>query len=80
MKKPTRNKRCHKYKRGLFMTKFKVGDYLVAKRQFESNEIFKVDRIGRTGGIYDNKWRLLYDENFEHATPKEIKAGIRLPL
>ncbi|MCF8999270.1 hypothetical protein [Acinetobacter nectaris] len=79
MKKPTRNQGCHKYKRGFCMTKFKVGDYLVAKRHFESNEIFKVDHIGRTGGIYDDKWRLLYDEKFEHATPEEIKAGIRLP-
>ena len=60
------------------MNEFKVGDYLVAKRQFKSNELFKVDRIGRNGRIYDDKWRLLHDEKFELATPEEIKAGRRL--
>ncbi|SDC28519.1 hypothetical protein [Acinetobacter boissieri] len=61
------------------MTEFKVGDFLVTKRQFESNELFKVDRVGRTGGIYDDKWRLLHDEKFELATSEEVEAGRRLP-
>lgn len=57
------------------MSEYKVGDYLVAKRQFKSNELFKVERIGRNGGIYDDKWLLLHNIYLEPATEKEIKAG-----
>lgn len=57
---------------------FTVGDYLVAKRQFECNELFRVERIGKNGGIYDEKWRLLLIGKLRHATLEEIKAGRRL--
>lgn len=61
------------------MNKYKVGDYLVAKRKFKSNELFKVDRIGRNGELYDNTWRVLVrNDNYELANPEEIKAGKRL--
>ena len=60
------------------MTEYKVGDYLVAKRKFKSNELFKIERIGNNGGIYDEKWRLLLIGKLRHATIEEIKAGRRL--
>lgn len=60
------------------MNEFKVGDYLVAKNKFESNELFKVYRIGKGGGVYDEKWRKLHIENFRLAKLQEIKAGRRL--
>lgn len=60
------------------MTKYKVGDYLVAKTQFENSELVKVVRVDLDGGIYDEKWRLLLIWKLRHATPEEIKAGKRL--
>ncbi len=60
------------------MNEYKVGDYLVAKRKFRSNELFKIERIGNNGGIYDEKWRLLLIGRLRHATTEEIKAGRRL--
>lgn len=60
------------------MNEFKVGGYLVAKNQFESNELFKVERIGRSGIAYDDRWRKLHTENFRLAKLQEIKAGRRL--
>lgn len=60
------------------MTEYKVGDYLVAKRKFKSNELFKIDRIGRNGDLYDNTWRVLVRYNLRYATTEEIKAGRRL--
>lgn len=60
------------------MAEYRVGDYLVAKRQFKSNELFKVERIGWAGNVFDSNWRLLHTIYLEPATEKEIKAGRRL--
>ena len=60
------------------MNEYKVGDHLVAKRKFKSNELFKVERIGWAGNVFDSNWRLLHTIYLEPATEKEIKAGRRL--
>lgn len=57
---------------------FKVGDYLVANNNHQDNELFKIDRKGCYGGLYDEKWRLLKTSEFRHATPEEIAAGHRI--
>lgn len=59
------------------MNRYKLGDHLVAEPQFETNELFRVERIGRNGEIYDEEWRLLYGDNFNYATEKEIAQGYR---
>ena len=59
-------------------SQFKVGDYVVAKDTYKTNELFQIERKGSFGGMYDTKWRLLDLRQFRHATPAEIKAGHRI--
>lgn len=56
-----------------------IGDYLVANTEFNSNELFKIERKGFNGELYDTKWRKLHTTNFRLATPQEIQLNKRLP-
>lgn len=60
------------------MSEFKVGDFVVAKGDFDNNELFELERTGSNGEFYDTRWRKLHLHNFRHATQEEIKAGKRL--
>lgn len=60
---------------------YEVGDSLVIRDLSDPcNRVFKVDRIGACGGIYDEQWRKLRIKYFRHATDDEITADIRLPI
>lgn len=59
-------------------SQFEVGDYVVAKDTYNTNELFQLESYGFFGGMYDTKWRLLDLRQFRHATPAEIKAGYRI--
>ena len=59
---------------------FKVGDKVVAKDTYNTNELFQIERKGSFGGMYDTKWRLLDLRQFRLATPAEIHAGHRIDL
>ena len=48
---------------------FEVGDNVVAKDTYNTNELFQIERKGSFGGMYDTKWRLLDLRQFRLATP-----------
>ena len=69
---------CHEVKVCFSSSQFKVGDYVVAKDKYTTNELFQIERKGSFGGMYDTKWRLLDLRQFRHATDAEIKTGHRI--
>jgi len=56
---------------------FEVGDWVIPVKQPHDQyfEAVRIDRVGKFGGYFDSKWRLLSISKFRHATPEEIKQG-----
>ena len=61
--------------------KYRVGDYRVAKRNFDDCMLYQIMNI-RSDGRVDFYWEGIcfsgYAKHFEPAKPEEIKAGHRL--
>lgn len=61
------------------MSKYRVGDIVVALSEIEFDDLIKIDRIGRDGSLWDNRWRMVRNsEMVRLATEEEIKVGRRL--
>lgn len=64
------------------MSEFKVGGYVVAKREFAHDYLYQFCSVDKDGNIYIQSGSYVLINNaeyFEVATPEEIKAGKRLP-
>ena len=61
--------------------KYRVGDYIVANRNFDDCMLYQIMNISGDGRIYfhwEGVFFLGYAKHFELATAEEIKAGHRL--